>query len=227
MNLITTFKDYYDGCLAYDNSNDIFYRLQDTIEEYFGENPRGYRGRRPWYCRHEIDKKRYDSENTVLGFCGKLYMLRILLSNSIEEYPDIHLYPYLIDKDREFCDSLDERLYGYKKINPVEKERAFQDKNKKLLDLFDEFECFSFLKLRNDIYIHPCLNDLGFPRIMDSYSAYQEILMWDGKQAVAQENVTIPTGDDEVLACSKGYDEFSFRANKGKSKRINRKEKCN
>jgi len=59
------------------------------------------------------------------------------------------------------------------------------------------------------IVYNECLNELEFFRVMDTYTAYQEIQMFLGN--LAQPNKPIPEIPDKDMVSIKGFDKWSFR----------------
>jgi hypothetical protein len=72
---------------------------------------------------------------------------------------------------------------------------------------------------------NPCLKEVGFARLVDPYTAFQEINMFLGNNMVDQFNPSIGRTDNEIRD-SKGMNEWSFRSpSPGKKKRKQRKKK--
>lgn len=57
---------------------------------------------------------------------------------------------------------------------------------------------------------NPILKELDFSKIVDPYTATQEIEMYLGRLAT-NNTPPMPVGSDKVIAASKGFDEWSFR----------------
>lgn len=74
------------------------------------------------------------------------------------------------------------------------------------------------------ITINPVLEEIGFYRIEDAYSAYQEIEMFMGGVVAQKENEVVQI-EDKYIAAGKGYDCYSFR--KEPTKKSRKKCKCN
>ena len=58
--------------------------------------------------------------------------------------------------------------------------------------------------------VNPILSQLGFVKVVDPYTACQEIEMYLGRLA-HPEDPAMPVGNDKTIAESKGYDRWSFR----------------
>lgn len=62
----------------------------------------------------------------------------------------------------------------------------------------------------NIVTTNPVLSQFGFVKVVDPYTACQEIEMYLGRLA-HNEDPKMPVGNDKVMAESKGYDKWSFR----------------
>lgn len=61
-----------------------------------------------------------------------------------------------------------------------------------------------------DVHVNPRLADLGFTRVVDPQTAYQEISMWMGTHHHRPDREMVPI-TDEVRAQQHGFDKRSFR----------------
>ena len=59
------------------------------------------------------------------------------------------------------------------------------------------------------IVYNECLKELEFFRLMDTFTAYQELQMYFG--AMAQPNRPVPQVSDKDMISIKGFDNWSFR----------------
>jgi hypothetical protein len=69
------------------------------------------------------------------------------------------------------------------------------------------------------LILNPVLADYKFYRIVDSYTAYQEIEMFMNNQIVRPDDPYIEPVSDKIKAESHGFDKFSFRKDKKVKKR--------
>lgn len=69
-------------------------------------------------------------------------------------------------------------------------------------------------KTKSIIKYNTELRPFDFMRVMDPYTAFQEISMWLGNQAEPRK--PIPVLDDITMAEIKGFNKFSFRKDKSK-----------
>ncbi len=73
--------------------------------------------------------------------------------------------------------------------------------------------CEFYSKDREDYYkINPCLKDLNFQKVLDPFTAYQELEMWVG--GVIGQNPEPDEVSDSVKIQQHGFDKWSFRKHK-------------
>lgn len=72
------------------------------------------------------------------------------------------------------------------------------------------------------IATNPRLADLGFQRVMDPFTCFQEIEMFLGNQLAQTDLAPHRVGSDDVIARQKGFDEQSFRTAAPGHKKENR-----
>lgn len=80
------------------------------------------------------------------------------------------------------------------------------------------------LQERVRVIVNPSLQDLDFHRILDPFSAYQEIETFLGNQLAEADAAPLRVGSDAVVAQQKGFDDQSFRTAAPGAKKANRKE---
>ena len=73
------------------------------------------------------------------------------------------------------------------------------------------------------VVANPALKDLGFPRYVDAFAAYQMIETFLGNQLAPVDTAPQRVGDDRIIAQQKGFDEMSFRNAAPGTKKLNRK----
>lgn len=72
--------------------------------------------------------------------------------------------------------------------------------------------------------VNPELEDIGFVRVIDPFTTYQEISMFLGGVLTTRETSTTTVGSDKVIIAQKGFDPVeSFRIKAPGSKKIQRK----
>jgi hypothetical protein len=72
------------------------------------------------------------------------------------------------------------------------------------------------------IVTNPRLSNLGFERVLDSFSAFQTIATFLDNELATTEAGPDTVGGDEVVARAKGFDEHSFRTSAPGQKKQNR-----
>ena len=70
---------------------------------------------------------------------------------------------------------------------------------------------------------NPVLKDLEFQKVMDPFTAFQEIAMFLGGVLAVEDQAPLRVGSDEVVARQKGFDEWSFRTMPPGQKKLNRR----
>lgn len=228
MRIISKFKDYYDSVQGVMYDSDILYfrkKEQLTVDKSIIS------------FRNFMAGHNYIS---YIGFCGEVYpVLRFVLSDSQEKskkykkftfkgsYYDvcgtaIHgieaIAKYAFDnQDKKHYQHKESYIYGQIKenVNYLKK-----------LDLFEVHKTPIYLlhSGHTDSYltIAPELKEYNFQSVFDPYTAYQELVMWIGNQAVKEYPPQIK--DDIVIRDSKGFDGWSFK-NKWSEKKQRRSNK--
>ncbi len=158
----------------------------------------------------------------IIGFCGKVYPL---LQLSKEDDPPTYCYNVEeVDKfiEANFKKKLIELYYGKKYTYKITKRPTF-------LKFFDDVKAVEnnykehFLEERCPIFVATCsrkasvtynarLADYEFYRIIDTYTAFQEINMFMSNLAMPEK--PIPVIDDLTLSEAKGFNRYSFRKDK-------------
>ena len=236
MKIISKQRDYYDSVqgVMYD-SDIIYHRKESSVLIYWGnrEYPKieiiGFCGKLypvyifkvnnlEHYPADDRDKK-YLNKNKLTG---KIFKLK-------SSYGD-NKYISLYDQNEIYSAML---YFG--DIQKDTKEHVFLDKLKTLcndierLSLFEKYKTPIFHLARHKHHAHndkitiaPTLSNYNLQSVVDPYTAYQELVMWIGNQAVSEYPPQIK--DDIVLRDSKGFDNWSFK-NKWSEKKQRRRNK--
>lgn len=175
-----------------------------------------------------------------IGFAGKIYHFFHMTQSENPDLPTHHFGYTIEDIDRfveTFFDKNEKEMYyGDKNYLWQRRSRTFKSfstrknyisifeeiknyKNDKLVDLlFEKIQApiFSFNNYYDRSYViaNPCLNFYDFYRVVDPYTAYQEVRMFVENTAVPIK--PIPDIPDETMAEIKGFNKFSFRKDKSK-----------
>jgi len=233
MRIVSNFKDYYDCIQGMGQDQSVVYiRKTEEIE-------RGYpfRTLRSWsYYGNKIRINHY-----TVGFCGKVYPL-LKVTDVVENAQQPEAFCYTASNVNEFIES----NYKEKEIEAYYNNKAyfyykspFPLKCKTVKEYFEEYaksqnvyqymfekyNCPIFLAKYGRTYlntknfiINPRLNEYEFFRVLDPYTAFQELFMWMSNQA--QPRKEIPEISDEIMRSIKGFDDkYCFKQEPGKKRR--------
>ena len=207
MYIISKFKDYYDGAVGMGIDKSIVYNRNTNGEKYeqvrkyetFKElMPKT---KFPFVRHNDFDMDNfhtnsksiyYKVDTFVVGFCGKYYLgfrfSRKRKSNNVE-ITDEHKYVYDIEEAKKEI-SFEDR-YSWQKTKRTSRELIMFNKVINKIENFDNSEIF--VKNRTPIFliknfgqdhnsgllvINPLLKDVDFYKIVDTYTAFQEIQMY-------------------------------------------------
>jgi len=208
MKIISDFKDYYD--IGGHLDEDLYIRKTHDYnwEETVVKDKPGHRVQ--W--RH-----------MAIGFCGKIYPVLIRESVISEEVPIWEVfYTY-----KEY----EESGYPYSKQSVWWRRAWTHDKDIKDLFLGDHSKYEDiFITHRVPIFVvdvhrwskgnyrlNPNLKEFKFYKVMDSYTAYQEVDMYLNGVLGATGPTMLQVSDKDRLEAH-GYDKHSFRMPKGRKK---------
>ena len=211
MKLISNYRDYYDPILHQMDHETVFIRKTEPEDSTILNCP----------------PRRESMQTIYIGFCGKTYKA-LGIWDDLYTGPKSVLYNEISsDQDKIRSDyTIKSRWGGIFNRHDVSSD-MYEGVVNEHQELYSEY--FSFVTVpRKGTIIYPNLNDLQFYKIFNCYTAAQEVMMWIDNKANPEPDVDIPTGDNIVLRDSKGFDEYSFKKqSSGKSKRLNKKSKCN
>ncbi len=223
MRIISKFHDYYDSVQSHGQDKN---RLFERKQEYF-------------YIPYDtlsipfLKFINHFNDFNIIGFAGKIYIYHYSYGHTynaearkcIKSNYQVHTQWQEIQELIENNDTLNKK---YQRL-PILNDKSFNEagfnavhNDKRLLKLFEKYNTPVFqLHLKYDTWeliINPCLKDIGFFKIKDTFTAFQEIDQYLGTVLVKEQQGHIPTGDDVVLAQSKGFDRYSFRKDKSKKR---------
>jgi len=237
MRILSPWADYYDVAASSGVDKAITY-LRLTEERPLPTNLKVP------ITRSNERYKEITYQTRLIGFCGVLYSVvefhirdHKAFCYSLEE-ADWFAKKFLSKKDMAAYNTGGSRYWRRRHFLPVRRhdlEKFFREAEQQRDLLSNEF----FLDLEAPIFliqhgkvlpgrvercngtwvrklqllINPCLKDMEFYRIKDPYTAFQEIQMFLGSQAHPEPRMLRTS--DEDLARSKGFDERSFRMEKG------------
>jgi len=239
MYIISKFKDYYDGVVGTVGLDKTIIYERETIEiENDIDKPKVFRVKpHTWRtdnlfiktCRAEIDKKKTKKYDDVLGFivgfCGKLYV------GWKFEYKE-KSWDGVVGINSETKTDI---IYGYenaKEILKVDFWNSSLDDDMKYIENYDPINIFREInspvfilaktdkKSRNNTIftINPNLKDYEFYKVIDAFTAFNEIEMFISGVLGTGENKIIEI-DDKYKIMQHGFDyKWSFRKESNKKK---------
>jgi hypothetical protein len=238
MRIISDFHDYYDSVQATGQDLSLVYvrtRKEVKLDRNSYRFPcfeqtamRTWR----WGCRGA------EIEQFTIGFCGKVYpILRLSYRrqtdlkaieelcfklSDVDAFIDQHFKKHEIEAYRakprgwRFPSSWER---GQRRDKFKEFFEAFATKQSAFKETFIANQCPIFVasvssgtntRMRDyKIVYNDSLKELEFYRIVDTFTAFQELQMYVG--ATAQPNKPIPTISDKDMVSIKGFDKWSFR----------------
>lgn len=198
MRIISSWRDFYDGGMAYGLDRSIIYVRESQEIKLDNDKYHSYDSLNPFY----------------VGFCGKIY------PGVMHLYPDKNYnYQYKIFYKKEEVvqfieDNPDlDRLLSFDKYSKSSFNKHFTEENYSgLKNIFSKYNVPCFVKdiHKNVLITNPPLRDWEFFKVLDPWTTYLELSMY--VSGVLLSNVKpIPEIDDETLASAKGFDKWSFR----------------
>lgn len=250
MRIISNFQDYMDGVQVYGMDKTITWkRVTKEIDR-----PDKFRIPKkcglpmPHYLRGSFWWGEKIPVRGILGFCGKLYPVYLLIGSDdmpIEGFSTAKNFFAYVErlKQEDYNSGLEpyarvrKRNMRWYELGSVftqpDIEYVFGN-TKEDLDIFTEvgvpvfLSYFVFCKAPgvNKFILNPCLKELGFQSKVEPYTAYQELSMFIG--GVLANNQDPPDViSDELKAHAHGFDKRSFRQDSPgkKAKRRQRRRK--
>jgi hypothetical protein len=200
----------------------------------------------PVWNRHiDIILEPKSIDGNRIGFCGKWYNFEILQHNTRGKF-DGKIFFLHLDYNKLYMEELVKNKVGYytswgyheidkfsfkHKIDIYENHDLFIEHKTPVLIVCENSHAHiihqalsnmtpeyppGFSTAESYLVANPFLKNLDFFRVMDSFTAMQEIHMYLNGTLSSQVDPIMPVGSDEVLAASKGFDKFSFRKSKTK-----------
>lgn len=232
MKIFSKFHDYYDSVLKFSQTEDdgvVYQREPEEIKFDINQSEIKEVGYNRYYTCEYIK---------FIGFCGKIYPVVVVdfrdSEDSVPEfyfigrddeklYERINKHNQKMSRQRLFSGFNDRELdfltgktpedswwKRYTFITPFDLETFFI-KYETSIFLFEHVTCGRYDKTRWRLTKNVCLKDFGFQKIVDPFTAFQEISMFFNSTLTNLKTPVMPVGDDKVLAASKGFDKWSFR----------------
>jgi hypothetical protein len=233
MRIVSEFHDFYDTVQATGQDQTLVYlRTRKEVKLEHNSFPFPVFEGRYWDWCH----KGVPVVQIVVGFCGKVYpILQLSHQRLSQPIPSTALCYTLSEvdtfiehhfKQREIETYRSKpRRWGLAGNWPREQRRenfeeffdSYAAKQSAFGHLFVDNRCpilvaSTWMGRRNREYkivYNECLKELEFFRIMNTFTAYQELQMYFG--AMAQPNKPIPDISDKDMVSIKGFDKWSFR----------------
>lgn len=237
MYIIAKNKDYYDGVVGTVGIDKTLVYERNTVEiEDSKKMLKEFQAFRNWNDRREnrflnigyaqIDSKKYETSNFFLvGFCGKLY-LGWKFEYKVKGW----------DKDGKIIEIIKtDIIYGYEKAKKHIKTSFWHgnlDNDVEYVMKYDPINMFRELKSPVFIYdsdsrsprkssvliINPILKEWEFYKVVDSFTAFQEISMFIGGVLGIGEKEIVEI-EDKYKIPQHGFDKWSFRREPSKNRK--------
>ncbi len=222
MRIISEFHDYYDAVQGMGQDSTLIYqRKQFTtpLKDMLLEEIRN--------IGHNHHSFGVFTKGHIIGFCGKIYPVLFIqsvkkktkqLCHSLEEV-DSFIMSNFKKKDIERYTGKKwkyDNSWGYNQRQDSIKKFFLEAREKR-----DSFHSL-FIQHKSPIFVYKSdkgyfdklfwnegLKDLEFYRIMEPYTAFQELQMFMSNIAMPEKEIPVPS--DETMAEIKGFDKWSFR----------------
>lgn len=232
MLITSNFRDYYDNCAAYGVDTQVRYdRKTETFShnhwrssEIVDPTPKikavmdaaeGWGRSLSWHDRQAWNETRSYVSIGLLGFCGVLYRFVLEDRKKPCEYRIIPETFHVMHLDKSTMPPEWESKYRYWKTGNT----LFQDFEAPLIreniDLFVMLNAPVFVAYDNLVEVNPNLKNLGFQKIKDGVTAFQEISAFISGTLNTANQMKHKATDQELIQAH-GFDKHSFR--KGKTK---------
>ena len=228
MKINSSFYDYYDNAVEYDNvDNSLHYNRFTSIvrlSEIKSQLPekltvsvdRNYRNRYP-------DPS---FELMLMGFCGRLYPVVNVINTDNNPF-NMWIYDQFDLRKREREGLFSVHGYGFKFAGrPLDGKEFLAHKGESVEpDFFLEIKAPAFLIRKQpfttqgyhrslEVVVNPMLRDYSFFRVMDAFTAFQELSMYLGNVLVTHDKPDTIGDDDRIK--QHGFDfKWSFRKKSG------------
>ena len=235
MRIISKFHDYYDTALGYGADPNVLYlRNEEEIDIKVPD--------KPWNRYWDWRFLRGEVEHVIIGFCGKLYPAFVMtyvpddapspeFTVTTIAYTPLEYETYVKTRVPK-----QNRVWAFERYNSPKDKKRVMDRffagtdYGHLLDVFRDKRVPAFVyflksgkftpHLTNCV-LNPCLKDLEFYRIFDSFRAFQEISMYISGVLGVGEPKTVEISNDDMRD-KKGFDDKSFKQTSPGKKRKRR-----
>lgn len=220
MRILSDFHDYYDAVQATGQDQTLLYqRKREEVEV------RDYPFPTLSCWDHSSAPFGPRLQQHIVGFCGRIYPVLVLIENATSATAVCHT----IDDVDTFVEvNYSQRAFRQYKgdfgpgcVYRTDIQRHFAEcgaRTHSFGTMFAEKRCPIFVGTGHQrrygvsggtIVYNSCLRQLEFFRLVDTYTAFQEIAMFLGGLAMPLKD--IPAVPDKIMVGVKGFDEWSFR----------------
>lgn len=216
MRIISKFNDYYDSVAGRGIDPKLIYHRNTEEIEFTNDSA---------FVHPRLDEPNtpgYETEILYIGFCGKAYPC---ISHKKFGYKT-H-YSYVFEQYQRFLDLIKHNYKQNKRYKKLWKGISIKEflsqKPEEVVDIFYEHKApvfvikakerdrwgFSYGKPRN-LILNPRLEDYEFYRLIDPYTAFQEISMYISGVLGIDAPKTVEISDKSKIE-KRGFDKWSFR----------------
>jgi len=232
MRIVSKFRDYYDTASAYGIDKECVYVRKTENAPY-----KKYCLKEHWkFCNTRDDFYEYPNFSFVVGFAGEIITgiyihKRKRYTIGEEEINIFYSSQEVIDyMQGEGFDTSGKRSYwfrnehNYSITNHKELKAFFEVDHSSLNHLFRDHHCPVWMikpvhdgQTINTLVLNPNLRSLGFARVKDPVTAFQEIHQYLSGVLGNKENEMVKI-DDKYKAAARGFDKWSFKNLPGKKR---------
>lgn len=228
MRIISNFKDYYDTAVGYGVDMSLVYIRKSEV--YTGvddinklTNGRNIIPQSPLYMNKEVCR----ATPAYLFFCGTVYKsLKIVWFNKgCSAIKTEYLFNFGIEDVPKVTSSFFSKRQMKEFINSPIPQWVFTffESFKSPCVLYEQDSHYWGWRDSPRLTIDPCLKELGFQKVVDPFTTFQEIYMYFTNILVSEREVPVEI-EDKYRAQAHGFDDKSF---KGPKKIKKRKQKRN
>lgn len=224
MLISSKFHDYYDTAMTYGIDKECIYNRNTEEKDFKIKLP---------YRIHDIyvDKNtKADIEPLIIGFCGKIYPCIKISYTAFIGLPLNYTDEFIFDLEtarkrlRELGIDLTRKNFWYENyLDSAKGLDNFYNKSYSFLEpAFRESNTPVFLiKIKSAFQVrfivNPVLKDYKFMKVVDPYSAFQQIYQYLAG-VLGNKEVDIVKISDKDMLQQKGFDKYSFKTLKGDKK---------
>ena len=223
MLIVSKFHDYYDSIMKCGVDKTIVYNRETKPIEKKDLKKFGLERGSGWYL--DRDRQLYYQQGWIM-FCGKTYPVCRLRQRMSYE-PAKEFFCYDMEKVNDIIkeNSITKKslhMFSYEKVNETFRNSFVATDCVDILVHFNVPIIASLPFLDSDFVLNPSLKEVDFYRIVDPYSAFQEISSFVSGVLTNVEDKMVKI-DDESMKVKKGFDDWSFKTKPGTKKKRKKK----